>query len=350
MTDYKSDVRSLLKRHLRAHVYANHRPVLWKKLEYEINNKTKFQIPYQAQELKDLALDMIERLKSEPTLAFVKAPVVVVADTHGQFIDLVRILHVDPENFPASFDCTPFATSKYLFLGDYVDRGVNSIQIMVLLFSLKLYYNNITLIRGNHETPSVNANYGFRDELIEKFKEGPGTELWNLYNEVFCFLPLAAVISERILCMHGGISPDLRTLKDIENINRPITDISNIVLDLLWSDPMPARRKGYHSKYPRFIKNPVRGLGTEYNESAVGWFCENLDIELVIRGHQSKHQGFEFYSTQLVTIFSASNYSDDTDNFGAICYVSADGGVSIIQMRNLEKVQCPMSEEDTKGE
>ncbi|EFO97564.1 hypothetical protein CRE_12311 [Caenorhabditis remanei] len=200
---------------------------MWKKLEFEINNKTKFQIPYQAQELKDLALDMIERLKSEPTLAVVKATVVVVADTHGQFIDLVRILHVDPENFPASFDCTPFATNKYLFLGDYVGRGVNSIQIMVLLFSLKLYYNNVTMIRGNHETPSVNVNYGFRDELINKFEKGP--ELWNLYNEVFSYMPIAAVISERILCMHGGISPHLRTLKDIENVERPITDISNIV-------------------------------------------------------------------------------------------------------------------------
>ncbi|EFO97553.1 hypothetical protein CRE_12312 [Caenorhabditis remanei] len=113
---------------------------------------------------------------------------------------------------------------------------------------------------------------------------------------------------------------------------------------------MPVGRKGYNSKYSRFIKNAVRGLGTEFNKRAVGSICENLDIELIITGHQSKHQGFEWvvlkwYSTQLVTIFSASNYADNTENFGTICYISADGGVSIIQMRNLEKVKCPQSDE-----
>jgi len=123
----------------------------------------------------------------------------------------------------------------YLFLGDYVDRGKQSIETICLLLAYKIRYpNNFFLLRGNHECASINSIYGFYDECKRHFS----VRLWKLFTDCFNCLPVAAVIDDKILCMHGGLSPDLDSLARIRDIQRPV-DVPDqgLLCDLLWSDP-----------------------------------------------------------------------------------------------------------------
>jgi serine/threonine-protein phosphatase PP1 catalytic subunit len=146
-------------------------------------------------------------------------------DVHGQYYDLLRLFEYG--GFPPE--------SNYLFLGDYVDRGSQSIETIILLFSYKIKYpENFFLLRGNHECAAINKIYGFFDECKRRYSP----KLWKLFTEAFNCMPIAALIDEKIFCMHGGLSPDLDSLDLIKKINRP-TDIpeSGLMCDLLWSDP-----------------------------------------------------------------------------------------------------------------
>ena len=146
-------------------------------------------------------------LKGEPTLLELHPPITLVGDVHGQLHDLFRI-----------FDCCGYPPKiNYLFLGDYIDRGFRSIETMILLFCYKILYpQSIFLLRGNHEFSSVNTNYGFRAEIRKQFLL-KGTHVWSQFNDVFCFLPLAALINGKVFCVHGGISPHLKSIQEIKN-------------------------------------------------------------------------------------------------------------------------------------
>ena len=126
-------------------------------------------------------------------------------------------------------------TNNFLFLGDYVDRGKQSLGTICLLLAYKIKFpENFFLLRGNHECASINRIYGFYDECKRRYN----LKLWKIFTEVFNQLPVAALIEDRILCMHGGLSPDLTDINSIKKILRP-TDIpdSGMLCDLLWSDP-----------------------------------------------------------------------------------------------------------------
>lgn len=119
-------------------------------------------------------------------------------DTHGQFYDLLRLFTL--AGFPPD--------SNYLFLGDYVDRGRHSIEVMCLLLAYKIKYpENFFILRGNHETDSISWMYGFYDECKRKYS----VKLWKAFVDLFNCLPVAALINEKILCMHGGISRNLKS-------------------------------------------------------------------------------------------------------------------------------------------
>ena len=106
-------------------------------------------------------------------------------------------------------------------MGDYVDRGKQSIETICLLFAFKIKYpENFFLLRGNHETMAINRIYGFYDECRRRYN----IKLWRIFTECFNCLPVAAVIEDRILCMHGGLSPELNNIEQIAKIARP-TDI-----------------------------------------------------------------------------------------------------------------------------
>ncbi|TKY52571.1 Serine/threonine-protein phosphatase BSL1 [Spatholobus suberectus] len=169
----------------------------------------------------------------EPTVLQLKAPVKVFGDLHGQFGDLMRLF--DEYGFPSTAGDITYI--DYLFLGDYVDRGQHSLETITLLLALKIEYpENVHLIRGNHEAADINALFGFRIECIERMGENDGIWAWTRFNQLFNYLPLAALIEKKIICMHGGIGRSIHSVEQIEKLERPITmDAGSIVLmDLLW--------------------------------------------------------------------------------------------------------------------
>lgn len=132
-----------------------------------------------------------------------------VGDIHGQYGDLIKIF--EKGGFPGDVN--------YLFLGDYVDRGKKSIECICLLLAYKIKHpENFFMLRGNHECASINRIYGFYDECKRKYN----LKLWKIFSDVFNVMPVAALIGEKILCMHGGLSPELKNLQQITSIPRPI--------------------------------------------------------------------------------------------------------------------------------
>ena len=128
---------------------------------------------------------------SQPMLLEIRGPINICGDTHGQFYDLLRLFEMG--KFPPQ--------SNYLFLGDYVDRAHQSIETICLLFCYKIKYpENFFLLRGNHECASINRIYGFYDECKRRYN----IKLWRLFGDVFNCLPVAALVEDNILCMHGG--------------------------------------------------------------------------------------------------------------------------------------------------
>ncbi|XP_024962843.1 serine/threonine-protein phosphatase BSL3-like isoform X2 [Cynara cardunculus var. scolymus] len=187
-------------------------------------------------EIADLC-DSSERIfSSEPSVLQLRAPIKIFGDLHGQFGDLMRLF----DEYGSPSTAGDIAYIDYLFLGDYVDRGQHSLETISLLLALKVEHpQNVHLIRGNHEAADINALFGFRIECIERMGERDGIWAWHRINRLFNWLPLAALIEKKILCMHGGIGRSIDHVEQIENLQRPISmEAGSIVLmDLLWSDP-----------------------------------------------------------------------------------------------------------------
>ncbi|KAF9592306.1 hypothetical protein IFM89_013532 [Coptis chinensis] len=187
-------------------------------------------------EIADIC-DSVERIfSSEPSVLQIKAPVKIFGDLHGQFGDLMRLF----DEYGSPSTAGDISYIDYLFLGDYVDRGQHSLETIILLLALKVEYpHNVHLIRGNHEAADINALFGFRIECIERMGERDGIWAWHRINRLFNWLPLAAVIEKKIICMHGGIGRSINHVEQIESLQRPIAmEAGSVVLmDLLWSDP-----------------------------------------------------------------------------------------------------------------
>ena len=185
-------------------------------------------------------------------------------DVHGQYYDLLRIFEYG--SFPPE--------ANYLFLGDYIDRGKQSIETVCLLLCYKIKYpENFFLLRGNHECAQINRIYGFYDECKRRYS----IRLWKVFSDVFNCLPVAALIDEKIFCMHGGLSPELKELQQIKNIMRP-TDVpdTGLLCDLLWSDP----ERGVEE-----YGDNDRGVSFTFGENVVRKFNSKHDIDLICRAH-----------------------------------------------------------------
>ncbi|KAK9155752.1 hypothetical protein Sjap_003232 [Stephania japonica] len=239
----------------------------------------------------------------QPNLLELEAPINVCGDIHGQFSDLLRLFEYG--GFPPE--------SNYLFLGDYVDRGKQSIETICLLLAYKIKFpDNFFLLRGNHECASINRIYGFYDECKRRFS----VRLWKVFTDCFNCLPVAAVIDDKILCMHGGLSPEMESLDQIRAIERPI-DVPDqgLLCDLLWADP-DRDIKGWGEN--------DRGVSYTFGPDKVAEILKKHDLDLVCRAHQVVEDGYEFFADrQLVTIFSAPNYCGEFNNAGALMSVDA---------------------------
>uniref|UniRef100_A0A915AFA9 Serine/threonine-protein phosphatase n=2 Tax=Parascaris univalens TaxID=6257 RepID=A0A915AFA9_PARUN len=270
-------------------------------------------------ELRELCLRCRELFLSENALLIINPPIYILGDLHGQFTDLVTML--------SKLGMPP--RCRYLFLGDYVDRGNWSLETVSLLMAYKLRYpHQIFMLRGNHETRAVNRVYGFFEECTKRFPErGEGTALWTLYQHVFNCLPLAALVGERIFAAHGGISEDLKCWRQFSRIRRP-TDITDIGLinDLIWSDPCDACE--------RYAESP-RGVSQVFGKVAIDEFEDALNVDLIVRAHQVVMDGYEFFhNKRCLTIFSAPCYCGEMNNIAGILFVNAKLECSIFTYRS----------------
>ncbi|XP_010259515.1 PREDICTED: serine/threonine-protein phosphatase PP1 [Nelumbo nucifera] len=274
-------------------------------------------------EIRQLCVNARHVFISQPNLLQLHAPIKICGDIHGQYQDLLRLF--DYGGFPPA--------STYLFLGDYVDRGKKSLETICLLLAYKLRYpDKIHLLRGNHEDAKINRIYGFYDECKRRFN----VRLWKIFTDCFNCLPVAALIDEKILCMHGGLSPELHNVNQINEISRP-TEIpdNGLLCDLLWSDPDP-RIEGWSES--------DRGVSCTFGADRVVEFLEKNDIDLICRGHQVVEDGYEFFAKRkLVTIFSAPNYGGEFDNAGALLSVDEELMCSFEILKPFEYILAPSS-------
>ena len=182
--------------------------------------------------------------------------------------------------------------ANYLFLGDYVDRGKQSIETITLLFAYKVKFpDNFFLLRGNHECASINRIYGFYDECKRRFS----VRLWKIFTDCFNCLPVAAVIDDKILCMHGGLSPEMLSLNQVGDIERPI-DVPDqgLLCDLLWADP---------DRDIRGWGENDRGVSFTFGADKVTDFLKKHDLDLICRAHQVGVCGSLFLSLSFFLSF-----------------------------------------------
>jgi serine/threonine-protein phosphatase PP1 catalytic subunit len=259
------------------------------------------QVQLSEPEIKGLILKSREIFMSQSTLLELEAPIKICGDIHGQYYDLLRLFEYG--GFPPE--------ANYLFLGDYVDRGKQSLETICLVLAFKIKYpENFFLLRGNHECASINRIYGFYDECKRRYN----IRLWKTFTDTFNCLPVAAIIDEKILTMHGGLSPELQNLDQIRKIMRP-TDVpdSGLICDLLWSDP--------EEGITGWGEND-RGVSFTFGGDIVEKFLRKHDLDLICRAHQVVEDGYQFFAKrQLITLFSAPNYCGEFDNSGAMMSV-----------------------------
>lgn len=246
----------------------------------------------------------------EPSLLEISGPLNIVGDIHGQINDLVQILK--------RVGLPPYA--KWLFLGDYVDRGKYSVEVICLLFALKIKFpSQIYLIRGNHESRDMTEIFGFAEECRQKLN----ISMWSLFCTVFDTIPIGAVVNYTIFCVHGGISPGLSTLSQIAEITRPF-DIppTGMLTDLMWSDPSPDIVE---------YGDSTRGATVTWGIAPAKTFMKNNKLTMIVRGHQVALNGYEFPfapNKSIVTVFSASNYDPNVSNKAGYIVIDNDGKLS----------------------
>lgn len=279
--------------------------------------KTQKQINLLENEVKWLAIKTKEICMDQPIFLELESPLNVCGDIHGQFYDLIKIF--DVAGVPPD--------ANYLFLGDYVDRGKFSLESICLLMCYKIKFpENFFLLRGNHECASINKIYGFYDDCKRRYS----VKLWKIFTDLFNCLPISACIDDKILCMHGGISPELFSLEQLKKIARP-TDIPDqgLLCDLMWSDP-DKDVKGWGPN--------DRGISVTFSQSVIEKFLASQDLELICRAHQVVQDGYEFFGKKnLITLFSAPNYCSEFDNSGGVMIIDENLMCSFKMIRSAEE-------------
>mmetsp|Transcript_7824 Transcript_7824/g.8786 ORF Transcript_7824/g.8786 Transcript_7824/m.8786 type:complete len:307 (+) Transcript_7824:47-967(+) len=277
-----------------------------------------------ADELIKLCEKVKPILTKEANIVSLKAPVTIVGDVHGQFWDLLEILKLGG----------PLPDTQYLFLGDYVNRGSQSLECISLLVALKVQYpDKVTLLRGNHECRSITKIYGFHAECLKQFGN---EDVYNAFHEVFDCLPLAALVDDQFFCVHGGLSPLIQSLDDIKSLDR-FNEVpqEGAICDLLWADP--GTEAGW-------IKSP-RGVSYTFGPNVSKKFNADNKLKLIVRAHQLVKEGYEVvHDNNVATIFSCANYTYSCGNQGGIMKIDAELKYSFLQYTQVKGKEEPVGE------
>lgn len=267
---------------------------------------------------------VIDILIKEPNIRYISSPVVVVGDIHGQYHDLQHLLQIEG----------PPGLHPYIFLGDYVDRGENSLECIFLLLIYKaLYPEMVTLLRGNHEIKSINKIYGFYDEVMERYGD---SSVWSMINNVFIHFNIGAIVDNRYFCVHGGISSrvSIAKLQRLDRFERIAED--SILTDIMWSDP-------YYK--PGTTPNP-RGSGFLFGEDVLKRFLMHNNIDMIIRSHQLAIEGYKWNFTPLcLTVWSAPNYMGKCSNPASILVIQKGQPITNSCLRLFKKAKKKISNE-----
>lgn len=220
----------------------------------------------------------------------------VLGDIHGDFDTLVKIL--------SKVDVIRFLDNRrgfLVFLGDYIDRGQNQIEVISLILLLKKYYmDRVIVLRGNHEPPRELPPYPHDFPYVLQVHYG--NEAWSIYNkfmELFDELPYVAIAERNILFLHGG--PPVSTLKD--NIDyKEYLDLNSypprlsVLEEVLWNDPV---------EYIDYAENSPRGAGKVFGPKVTGKVLEIVNVKAIIRGHEPALEGYKLnHHGRVVTLFS----------------------------------------------
>ncbi|KAF6007414.1 hypothetical protein HII12_004575 [Brettanomyces bruxellensis] len=256
-----------------------------------------------------------EIFTKEPNLLHVPPPVTVCGDVHGQYYDLLKIFEIsgDPDK------------TSYLFMGDYVDRGSNSLEVLLLLYAMKICHpETFFMLRGNHETLQMTSHFTFKTECLLKYDES----VYKAALKSFAALPIAAIMNKQFLCVHGGMSKDLHTLDDIRAIDRFQVDVPShgIFCDLMWADPSNEYdTEDIEDEEEFFSENYDRGCSYMFTYPAVCRFLKKNRLLCMIRAHQAQDAGYRMYRKTLpqqfpsvITLFSAPNYCGTYGNKAAV--------------------------------
>ncbi|QPG74470.1 hypothetical protein FOA43_001800 [Brettanomyces nanus] len=259
--------------------------------------------------------------KSEPNLLHVPPPVTVCGDIHGQYYDLMKLFDI----------CGSPKDTSFLFMGDYVDRGSNSLEVLLLLYSMKISHPGMFfMLRGNHETRQMTSHFTFKTECLLKYDD----DVYEAALESFSALPIAAIMNKQFLCVHGGLSRDLHSLKDIETIDRFQVDVPahGLFCDLMWADPSTEYDTESDSDVDDgcsdsklFPENYERGCSYMFTYMATCRFLKSNNLLCIIRAHQAQDAGYRMYKKMIpqqfpsvITLFSAPNYCGTYGNKAAV--------------------------------
>lgn len=250
-------------------------------------------------------------LKDESNVQSLRVPITVVGDIHGQFYDLKELFRIAgkaPE-------------TNFLFLGDYVDRGYYSVESVTFVVALKVRYRDrVCIIRGNHESRQITQVYGFYDECLRKYGSA---NVWRYFTDLFDYLPLSALIEDKVFCPHAGLSPSIDSLDNVRRIER-VQEVPHEgpMCDLLWSDPDDRCGWGISP----------RGAGFTFGQDISEQFNHNNGLKLIARAHQLMMEGYQWaQENNVVTVFSAPNYCYRCGNQAALMEIDENMNYTFIQ-------------------
>lgn len=258
------------------------------------------------EDIISLCDDALAAMSELPSLLRITGEMHIIGDLHGNIRDLLRVLNI--------VGSPPQRT--LLFLGDYIDRGAFSIEVMTLLLALFVKFpRHCYLLRGNHEFRNVCEQYGFKNDVVALYRS---SKVFHKFVSVMEAMPLAALVNDKVFCVHGGLSPLLKRVSDIDEIDRPPEE-TRLIQDLMWSDP--------GTSTTMFAPSP-RGNGCLFGPAAVKDFIKDNGLKYIVRGHQFIEKGVEtMFDGALVTVFSASNYKSEGSNNCGLLKVTGDGEI-----------------------